>query len=145
MMTPCESLDIAYELMARASVCLNYSAGTTKPPLVSELETTNKNLETAKEEISTLTERLEKANKLAEDERVKAAATLLESQNEVKHLQQSVDSLTLDLQQSSTQIKQVTKERDVAIADRDKATIEYSTLEDEVCEERQRGFEQGIA
>lgn len=142
-MTPRESLDMAYELMARASVCLNYSAGATKP--LSELEIAKKDLEAAKKEISTLTERLEKANKLAEDDRVKVVATLLESQNEVKHLQQSVDSLTLDLQQSSVQTKQITEERDVALADQDKVIADYSTLEDEFCEERQRGFQQGIA
>lgn len=86
-MTPTEYLDMAYELLARASICLNYSVGTTKPLLVSELENANKSLATAKKEISILTERLEKANKLAEDDRVKAAATLLESKNEVKRLQ----------------------------------------------------------
>lgn len=86
-MTPTEYLDMAYELLARASICLNYSVRTTKPLLVSELENANKSLATAKKEISILTERLEKANKLAEDDRVKAAATLLESKNEVKRLQ----------------------------------------------------------
>lgn len=144
-MTPTEYLDMAYELLARASICLNYSVGTTKPLLVSELENANKSLATAKKEISILTERLEKANKLAEDDRVKAAATLLESKNEVKRLQQFVDSLTLSLQQSSSQVKQITEERDFALADRDRLTSEYSALEDEICEERQRGFEQGIA
>lgn len=144
-MSPSESLNMAYELMARASVCLNYSVGTTKPLLVSELETAHKDLATTKKEISSLTERLEKAQKSAEDDQTKAADALLEAQNEVNRLKQSIDTLTLDLQKSSAQTKQVTKERNATIVDRVKLAADYSALEDEVCEERQRGFEQGIA
>lgn len=104
-----------------------------------------KKLEKEKEEITSLTEGLEKANKLAEDERIKVVASLLESQNEMKRLQQSIDSLTLNLQQFSNQIKKLTSEKDTALADRDKSLADYAALEDELCEERQRRFEQGIA
>lgn len=97
-LTPSEASDMAYEFLSRAGICMNYAAGTTKPLLVSELEISNNQLTKAKEEVSSLTERLEKANKLLEDERVKAAASLLESQQEAKRLQESVDSLTLSLQ-----------------------------------------------
>ncbi|XP_022642122.1 uncharacterized protein LOC111242562 [Vigna radiata var. radiata] len=144
-LTPSKASDMAYELLSRAGICLNYDVGTTKPLLVSELEISNKKLEKPQEDVALLTEGLEKANKKAEDDRAKAAASLLKSQNEVKRLQQSVDSLSLSLQQSSNQIKQLTSKKAATIADRDKSLVDFATLEDELCEERQRGFEQGIA
>ncbi|XP_022640597.1 uncharacterized protein LOC111242300 [Vigna radiata var. radiata] len=41
-LTPSEASDMPYELLSRASICLNYAVGTIKPLLVSELEITNK-------------------------------------------------------------------------------------------------------
>lgn len=78
-MTPSESLNIAYELIARASVCLNYIAGTTKPLLVAKLEAATKNLEDVKRDNVALTLRIEEMTKAAEDPRVKAENQLKES------------------------------------------------------------------
>lgn len=58
-MTPSELLNMAYELIARASICMNYFVGTTKPLLVSELETAQQDLEKAQKENTTLTTRIE--------------------------------------------------------------------------------------
>lgn len=144
-MSPSESLNMAYELIDRSSICMNYFAGTTKSLLVAELETTQKDLEEAKKENTTLSLHLEETTKAAEEDRIKAANALTEAQNEVTLLKWFVDTLKLDLQKASSQHKELVKERDAAIIERDKLTTENSALGDEVCEERQRGFEQGIA
>lgn len=67
-MTPSESLNMAYELIARANVCLNYTAGTTKPLLVFELEATTKSLEDVKKENIALALRIEEITKAVEDD-----------------------------------------------------------------------------
>lgn len=85
-MTPSESLNMAYELITQASVFMNYFAGTTKPLLVAELETTCKNLEAAQKENTTLSTHLEELQKSAEDERAKAANNLAKAQNEISQL-----------------------------------------------------------
>lgn len=77
-----ESLNMAYELIARASVCMNYFAGTTKPLLVAELEVARKDLETAKKENAKLSCHLEEVEKTTEDDREKAATALTEAQND---------------------------------------------------------------
>lgn len=93
-MSPNKSLNMAYELIARASVCMNYFAGTTKPLLVTKLEDACKDLETAKKENTTLSCRLEEIEKTAEEDRGKAATALSEAQNLLKR---SIDTLKLDL------------------------------------------------
>lgn len=52
------------------SIYLNYSVGTTKPLLVSELETAQKDLEILKKKNIVLTLRAEEITKSAEDDRV---------------------------------------------------------------------------
>lgn len=74
-------------------MCLSYTAGTTKPLLVAELEATTKNLEDVKKENTALTQRIEEITKAAEDDRVKAENKPKESQKEVASLKLSVDTL----------------------------------------------------
>lgn len=112
--------------------------------LVTELEVARKSLETTNKENTILSLRLEEATKAAEDDRTKAATALTEAQNEVNLLKRSVDTFKLDLQKASSQNEELIKERDSAIVDWDKLAAENSVLGDEVCEKRQRGFEQGI-
>lgn len=144
-MTPSESFNIAYELIARASVCLNYTVGTTKPLLVAELEAATKDLEAARKENTTLSLRIEEITNASEDERLKAADNLKKVQGEVSSLQRSVDDLKLDLQKATAKHEELVKERDAAITERDNLRAENESLGDEVFQERQLGFEQGIA
>lgn len=76
---------------------------------------------------------------------MKAATALKNAQDEVTQLKQSIDTLKLDLQKASNQNKELIKEKDSLQVDRDKLVVENLTLGDEVCDESQRGFEQGIA
>lgn len=144
-MSPSESLNMAYELIAQASVCLNYTVGTTRPLLITKLENAHKDLEVVRKDNTTLSHRIEEMTKDTEDERVKAADNLKKAQGEVSSLQRSVDTLKLDLQKAITQYEELTKERDTAVTERDKLATENASLGDEVCQERQLGFEQGIA
>lgn len=96
-MTPSESLNMAYELISRASVCLNFTVGTTKPLLVAELEAAQKDLKTVREENAKLTLCIEELTKTAEDDRNKATENLKKAQNEVASLKQSTDTLKLEL------------------------------------------------
>lgn len=109
-MTPSESLSMAYALIARASICLNYTTGTNKPLLVDELETAHKDLEALKKENTTLSLCIEEITKTAEDDRVKAANDLKEAQTEVTSLKRLVDTLKLDLQRATSQQKELIKE-----------------------------------
>lgn len=143
-MTPSESLNMAYELIARASVCLNYAAGTTKPLLVAELETATHSLNQLKKENATLTARIEELTKPAEDDRVKAKNALDASQKEVTSLQLSVDTLQSDLQKAMSLNDELLKDKNAALAERDDLLKEKSALEDQVCQERELGFNQGI-
>lgn len=144
-MTPSQSLNMAYELIAQASVCLNYTVGTTKPLLVTELENAQKELAALKEKNDTLSHRLEELTKSAEDEKTKATTALQESKNQVAALKRSNDTLTLDLQKANTNNTQLVKEKETMTAERDKLLLENASLEDQVCEEQKLGFEQGIA
>lgn len=99
-MSPSESLNMAYELIARASVCLNYTTGTTRPLLVVELENAQKELKKVKKDNTALTTRIEEITKAEEDERVKADNKLKKAQGEISSLQQSVDNLKLSLPRS---------------------------------------------
>lgn len=92
-----------------------------------------------------LARRLEEALKTAEDEREKATTTLNKVQNVARLLQRSNDDLKLDLQKASAQNKNLMKERDALAADRKKLADEHKFLGEEVCNERFKGFEQGIA
>ncbi|XP_022631506.1 uncharacterized protein LOC111240571 [Vigna radiata var. radiata] len=144
-MSPSESLNMAYALIARASVCLNYTASTTRPLLVVELENAQKELEEMKKKNTTLTTRVEELTKTAEDDRVSADNKLKEAPNKISSLQQSVDDLQLDLLKMTSQRDKVTKERDAMEVERDKLVTENASLGDEICSERQLGFDQGIA
>lgn len=115
---------MAYELIARTSVCMNYVIGTTKPLLVVELEAARKDLKTTKKENVKLSYRLEKVEKTAEDDQEKAATALTKAQNANRLLKRSNDTLKLDLQKASTQNKVLVKERDSLIAARDKLAFE---------------------
>lgn len=101
-MTPSESLNMAYELISRASVCLNFTVGTTKPLLVGELETAQKDLEALREENTKLSLRIEEMTKASKDDRNKAAENLKKAHNEVTFLKRSVDTLKLDLQKATS-------------------------------------------
>lgn len=135
-MSPSESLNMAYELIAQASVCLNYTVGTTRPLLITKLENAHKDLEVVRKDNTTLSHRIEEMTKDTEDERVKAADNLKKAQGEVSSLQRSVDTLKLDLQKAITQYEELTKERDTAVTERDKLATENASLGDEVCQER---------
>lgn len=124
---------------------MNYTVGTNKPLLVAELETALKDLETLKKENTTLSLRIEEITKAAEDDRVKVANSLKKAQDEVTQLKRSADTLKLDLQKASSQNQELIKERDAAITNQDRVAVENAALGDEVCKERQRGFDQGIA
>lgn len=144
-MSPSESLNMAYELIARASVCLNYTASTTRPLLVVELENAQKDLEAVRKDNTSLFTRIEEMTKAAEDERVKADNKLKKAQGEISSLQQLVDNLKLNLQKITSQHDEVIKERDIIATERDRLSAENAALGDEVCQERQLGFDQGIA
>lgn len=144
-MTPSESLNMAYKFIARAIVCLNYTAGTTKPLLVAELEAALKNLEDVKKENAALNLRIEEMAKAAEDDRVKASDQLKESQQEVASLKLFVDALTLDLQTANTANEKLAKDNTALITERDNLAIDKISLEEQVCKELELGFTQGIA
>ncbi|XP_022632808.1 uncharacterized protein LOC111240951 [Vigna radiata var. radiata] len=144
-MTPSESLNMAYELIARASVCLNYTARMNKPMLVTELETTMKSLEETKKENTALALRIDELTKAAKNDRVKADNKLKESRKETVALKLSVDTLKLELQKATTKQEKLIKEKNVALTERDGLATEKATLEDQVCQERELGFNQGIA
>lgn len=133
-MTPSESLNMAYELIAWASVCLNYTAGKTKPLLVAELETAHRDLEAVKKESTALSLCIEEMTKAVEDERVNAADNLKKAQGEVSSFKRSVDTLKLDLKNATTQHDELIKERDAIITERDKLIAKNASLGDEICQ-----------
>lgn len=143
-MTPSESLNMAYELIARASVCLNYTAGTTKPLLVAKLEAAMKSLEDTKKENTALALRIEELTKAAEDDRVVVNEKLKQSQKDAASLRLSVDTLQLDLQKATAKQEELLKEKNSALTERDNLIAEKSALEDQVCQQRELGFQQGI-
>ncbi|KOM47838.1 hypothetical protein LR48_Vigan07g154200 [Vigna angularis] len=117
-MSPDEALDMAYELTARASICMNYVAGSAKCLLVEELDT---------------------------DSRVKATIALTQAQDDLHQLKRTNDDLKLDLQKDTSQNQALIKEKDALVAARDKLAAENLSLGDEICNERLTSFEQGIA
>lgn len=86
VMTPVESLNMAYELIARASVCLNYTAGTSMPLVFVELEKAHKELDEIKATNTNLSSRIEEITKIAEDNQLEAERKLKEAQNKASSL-----------------------------------------------------------
>lgn len=56
-----------------------------------------------------------------------------------------MDNLQLDLLKVTAQHDKVSKERDAMEVERDKLVAENASLGDEICAERQLGFDQGVA
>ncbi|BAT78828.1 hypothetical protein VIGAN_02156800 [Vigna angularis var. angularis] len=144
-MTTGEVVDLAYELNVRSNLCLAYAAGSAKSIIAEELEVARLDLEKAKKSNEDLTRRVEELQKMAEDERQKASVILAKARNAARQLQKVNDDLKSDLQKSAIQITDLTRERDALAATQAKMTVENKALGDDVCNERFRGFEQGIA
>ncbi|BAU01527.1 hypothetical protein VIGAN_11078000 [Vigna angularis var. angularis] len=144
-MSPGEASDMAYELIARASVCMNYAAGSTKSLLTEELDTVRQDLEASQKKNAELTRHLEEIMKIAEDNRAKVASALTQAQDDLRQLKRTSDDLKLDFQKATSQNQALMKERDALVAVRDKLTTENLSLGDDICNERLTGFEQGIA
>ncbi|KOM26347.1 hypothetical protein LR48_Vigan252s005900 [Vigna angularis] len=144
-MTTGEAVDLAYELNVRANLCLAYAAGSAKSILAEELESTRLDSAKAQKSNEDLTRRIEKLQKMAEEERQKASATLTQARSTARQLQKVNEELKSDLEKGATQITDLTKERDAFAAAQIKLTAENKVVGDEVCNERFRGFEQGIA
>ncbi|KOM29349.1 hypothetical protein LR48_Vigan647s001000 [Vigna angularis] len=139
------ALNMAYELTARANICMNYAAGSTKSLLAEELDTVRQELESSKKANVELSLRLEDALKVAEDGRVKATTALTQAQDDLRKLRRSNDDLKLELQQSASQYQALVKEKDALLSDRDKLAAENLSLGDEIYNELLIDFEQGIA
>ncbi|KOM25938.1 hypothetical protein LR48_Vigan205s007500 [Vigna angularis] len=140
-----KALDMAYELNARASICMNYAAGSTKSLLSEELDIVRQELETSQKENAELSRCLEEALKAFEESREKAATALTQAQDDLRQLKRTNDDLKLNLHKATSQYQTLVKERDSLVFARDKLTAENLSLEDEIYNERLTGFEQGIA
>ncbi|WVZ14217.1 hypothetical protein V8G54_011783 [Vigna mungo] len=143
-MTPSESYNMAYELMARASVCMNYAAGTTKPLLVTELETATDKVNELTKSNAALTARIEELTKAVEGARIKSKTALEASRKEVVSLQSSIDTLQADLRTANSLNDELLRDKEAIITEQDDLLKDKSTWEDEVCRVRELGFQQGI-
>ncbi|XP_022640577.1 uncharacterized protein LOC111242296 [Vigna radiata var. radiata] len=143
-MTLSEAYNMGYKLIMRAGVCMNYAAGTTKPLLVVELEAANQQVADLKKDNTALTARVEELTKAAEDAKIKAKAALDASQKKVVSLQSSVETLQTDLDKAKSDNAELLKDKVSALAERDTLLKEKLALEDQVCQERELGFQQGI-
>ncbi|BAT89879.1 hypothetical protein VIGAN_06099700 [Vigna angularis var. angularis] len=129
-----------------------YVVGATKSIMAKELDTARQDLEASLKANEDLTRCLKEVLMNAEDEREKYATALTKAQNDNCLLQRSNDDLRLDLHRATGKNKDLVKERETLLSEKDalmddheKLMVENKFMDGEICNEHLLGFEKGIA